>query len=225
MGFPFFGLLNTRSPFDGLLEHYELIAKGMELIEQSMTVFVDEGSDFTSQEFSTLLAELQEVEDHADKVKRNIRNHMPRGVVTSVDQLLFFNYTRQQDEILDAGQDSLFWISMRALTIPQQFQRKLVNYIRLVSRTIKLLRPALEITAHLLNGKSTDREEAKDFYRAIRKNHKAVNKIQNDIVPVIFNSSMDFKEIYQLIHFVESLHDMSHSAEGCADMLRAMIAR
>lgn len=225
MRFPFFGLLNTRSPFDGLMEHYELIAKGMELIERSMTVFIDEGSNFTSQEFNDLLAEVNEVEDHADKVKRNIRNHMPRGLVTSVDQMLFFNYTRQQDDILDAGQDSLFWISMRSLTIPQQFQRKLVNYIRLVSRSIKLLRPALEVTSHLLTGKSTDREEAKDFYRAIRKNHKAVNKVQNDMVPVIFNSSMDFKEIYQLIHFVESLHDMSHSAEGCADMLRAMIAR
>jgi hypothetical protein len=40
-----------------------------------------------------------------------------------------------------------------------------------------------------------------------------------------FNSKMDFKDIYQLTHFIKQLHAMSHNAEGCSDMLRAMIAR
>ena len=221
---PFFGILTRRSPMNGLLEHYELIAKGMNLIERSMECFVQTCS-VTSSEFNELVQELAHVEDHADKVKRNIRNHMPRGLSMPVDRVLFFTYTRQQDDILDAGQDSLYWLSMRSLTVPEEFQRKLMEYIAKVSATIKLLKPALESTINLLSGEIIDREATKEHYRAVRNNHKEVNKMQNEMVPVIFKSGMDFKEIYQLIHFVEQLQRMSHSAEGCSDMLRAMIAK
>ncbi|MDR2892564.1 MAG: DUF47 family protein [Deltaproteobacteria bacterium] len=229
MSVPFFGILARRSPLSGLLEHYELIAKGMLLIERSMGCFISQGGDLESVNSRGELAELIEqvnfTEDHADKVKRNIRNHMPRGLFMPVDRVLFFTYTRQQDDILDAGQASLYWLSMRSLTIPEPFQAKLIEYIALVGTTIKLLRPALEVTIALLSGKIMDREEVKNHYRAIRNNHKEVNKMQSSLVPVIFNSSMDFKEIYQLTHFVEQLQRMSHSAEGCSDMLRAMIAK
>ena len=210
---------------NGLLEHYELIAKGMQLIERSMECFVQTCFTVTNSQFNDLVQELAQVEDHADKVKRNIRNHMPRGIAMPVDRVLFFTYTRQQDDILDAGQDSLYWLSMRSLTVPEEFQRKLMEYIGKVSDTIKLLKPALEATINLLSGEIIDREDIKEHYRAVRNNHKEVNKMQNEMVPVIFNSGMDFKEIYQLIHFVEQLQRMSHSAEGCSDMLRAMIAK
>jgi predicted phosphate transport protein (TIGR00153 family) len=224
---PFFGLLNRRSSLDGLIEHYELIAKGMSLIEQSMGSFInEEGADAScDQNQDEIVEAVAEVEDHADKVKRNIRNHMPRGLSTPVDSVLFFNYTRMQDDILDAGQDSLYWLSMRSLTIPVEFQRKLTEYVGMVGQTIRLLKPALEATVNLISGHVLDREEVKGHYRAVRINHKEVNKVQNEIVPILFNSGKDFKEIYQLIHFVERLQHMSHSAEGCADILRAMIAR
>ncbi|MDL2314090.1 DUF47 family protein [Desulfovibrio sp. OttesenSCG-928-C14] len=222
---PFFGLLTRRSPMSGLMEHYQLIAQGMELVEQAMGCFINNGGNKSCLEFHTLVAEVAEVEEQADKVKRNIRNHMPPGLALPVDRVLFFNYTRQQDDILDAGQNSIYWLSMRSLSIPEEFQNKLIGYIDMVSRTIKLLGPALEVTIKLISGDTIDREKAKEKYRAIRSNHKEVNWMQNELVPVIFNSNMDFKEIYQLIHFVEQLHSMSHHAEGCADMLRAMIGK
>jgi uncharacterized protein Yka (UPF0111/DUF47 family) len=114
---------------------------------------------------------------------------------------------------------------MRSLTIPAEFQHKLAEYAGMVGQTIHLLKPALEATVQLLSGKILDREEIKGHYRTVRENHKEVNKVQNEIVPSLFNSGKDFKEIYQLIHFTERLQHMSHSAEGCADILRAMIAR
>ncbi|MDR2825285.1 MAG: DUF47 family protein [Deltaproteobacteria bacterium] len=225
MHLPFFGLLSRRSSLDGLVEHYEVIAKGMQLIAESMVCFIKSEDSPVSGDQVAILAEVAELEDHADKVKRNIRNHMPRGIAVPVDTVLYFNYTRQQDDILDAGQESLYWLSIRSLTISAEFRQKLNAYVSIVGKTIRLLKPALEATVNLLSGKVLDREELKILYRSVRENHKEVNKMQNEIVPVLFNSSKDFKEIYQLIHFVERMQHMSHSAEGCADILRAMIAR
>lgn len=223
---PFFGLLGGYSPMHGLMSHYENIAKGMELVEEAMQCIVDYGgSKSACVEFENLQEKLNEVEELADHIKRSIRNHMPQGVILPVDRVLFFTYTRQQDDILDAGQDSLYWLAMRDMQIPEEFQRALMIYIEYVSETIKLLKPALAATIALVSGETIDREEVKEHYRAVRANHKSVSKLQNQIIPEIFNSKMDFKEIYQLVHFVKQMYRMSHNAEGCADMLRAMIAK
>ena len=169
--------------------------------------------------------EVGAAEDKADKIKRNIRNHMPRGLFMPVDRVLFFTYTRQQDDILDAGQESLYWLSMRVMIIPEEFQAPLLQYLYAVSATIRLLKPALESTINLVAGEVLDREVVKENYRALRANHKIVSREHNMLVSMVFNSDMDFKDIYQLTHFIKQLHAMSHSAEGCSDMLRAMIAR
>lgn len=223
---PFFGLLANHTPMNGIIDHYHQIARGMELIEDSMACYIGYGEPSAQcKDFQTLIEEVTGVEERADQIKRYIRNHTPSGLVLPVDRVIFFDYTRKQDNILDAGQDSLYWLAMRRMTVPAEFQRDLVFYLSEVSKTIKLLKPALEFTVGLLTGETVDREEAKRSFRAVRTQHKLVNQRQNELVPKIFNSDMDFKEIYQLIHYVQRLHDMSHNAEGCADMLRAMLAR
>ncbi len=89
MRIPVFGLISLRSPMLGLLEHYEQIAKGMELIEGSMECYIT-SDGHACQEFSMLQSELNAVEEHADTIKRYIRNHLPSGIFFPVDKHLFF---------------------------------------------------------------------------------------------------------------------------------------
>lgn len=221
---PFFGLVrHEHSPMQGLIEHYEQIAKGMGLIEESMECYITGGS---CKEFSMLMREVDEVEDHADKIKRNILNHLPRALFMAVDKTLFINYTRSQDNILNAGQEALNWLGMRRMPIAEEFQKELIFFLYKVSTAIGLLRPALEATVGLLHGDGKlDRLATKNTYRAIRVQQREVFREKNRIVSNMYSSSLEFKDIYQLIHFVDALYAMSHSAEGCADILRAMIAR
>ena len=220
---PMFGMVSERTPLSGLLEHYGQIEKGMVLIRESMECYITGG---TCRDFETLHGEVNDVEDKADKIKRNIRNHLPRGLFMPVDRTVFIHYTRSQDNILDSGQESLNWLSMRRVEIPAEFQKELVIYLDEVEQTVTLLKPALAATVEFLQGSSAlSREGVKDTYRAVRYQHKSVRKGQHKLVSDLYNSSMEFKDIYQLIHFVECLDDMSHNAENCADMLRTMIAR
>lgn len=225
MRIPFFGLISLRSPLSGLLEHYEQIAKGMVLIEESMECYISGGEGAACKEFTALQSEVNAAEEHADTIKRYIRNHLPRAIFLPVDKHLFFNYTRAQDNILDAGQDSLRWLAMRDVVVPEVFQRDLIFYLGDVSTNIKLLRPALEDTLAWVSDESIERNEVKLRYRAIREQHKVVTTFKHDLTSKLYRSNLDFKDIYQLIHFVERLHSMSHNVEGCADMLRIMIAK
>ncbi|MGE4298853.1 MAG: DUF47 domain-containing protein [Desulfovibrionaceae bacterium] len=220
---PVFGLIAAQSPMEELTEHCEKILEGMTLIEEAMECYI--GGVGGCPEFVDLTKAVEKVEEQADKIKRSIRNHMPRGLFMPVDKTLFLNYTRSQDNILDDGEEAMHWLYMRSVAIPEAFQKLLVNYLPEVAQTVVLLKPALQATIALVHGKTYDRAATKDTFRAVRSQHKRVSKMRLEINSAIYNSDMDFKDIHQLLHVVNCLFSMSHNAEGCADILRAMIAR
>lgn len=221
---PFFGMLSLRSPLYGFLEHYEQIAVGMALIEESMECYIANSSG-ACKEFGALQQELDKAEEKADSIKRYIRNHLPRSIFLPVEKHIFFSYTRQQDDILDAGQASLQWLAMRDVIVPEKFQHELLIFLDEVSKSVQMLKPCIEGTISWVNDENMDREELKVLYRAVRAQHQVVTKAMHALNSRLYSSDLDFKDIYQLIHFVEHLHKMSHSAEGCVDLLRIMIAR
>lgn len=220
---PFFGLVSQKSPMEGLLRHYEKISEGLKLIEESLGCYISAGG--ACREFQELVSEIDGLEDEADKIKRNIRNHMPRGLFMPVDKAIFLNYTRSQDNILDDAQDAFKWLVMRPIDVPNEHQRGMISLVSEVIETVTLLKPALTATISLVHGKHYDRQATKQAVRAVRGQHQKVWRLHSEVVSAIYNSDMDFKDIYQLIHFVERMNGMSHNTEGCADLLRAMIAR
>lgn len=223
---PFFGLISLHSPLVGILEHYEQIAKGMILIEESMECYISGGDgEGVCKEFNALMQEVNDVEEKADTIKRYIRNHLPRSIFLPVDKHVFFSYTRQQDEILNAGQSSLQWLAIREVMVPEIFQRDLIFFLAEVSKCVEMLRPAIEATLAWVDGNNIDRNSVKHRVRDVRVQHLKVTDMMHKLHSKLYRSDLDFKDIYQLIHFVEHLHRMSHSTEGCVDLLRVMIAK
>ncbi len=220
---PFFGLITPRSPMEGLVEHYDKIMEGIVLIREALECYIS-GSG-VCREFKEITAEVDAIEDHADKIKRNIRNHLPRRLFMPVDKTLFLNYTRSQDNILDYAQEALHWLGMRRVMIQEEKQRPFVDLVEEVIYTVELLGPALHATIGLVHGDHIDRLGCKEKYRRIRTERQKIWKMQRQLVAEIYNSDMDFKDIYQLIHFVGCLNDTVKNCEVCADTLRAMIAR
>ena len=219
---PFFGILSVNSPLDGLLEHYETISSGTMLLKKALTSYIEEG---VGPHFTALQEELSQAEEHADKIKRNIRNHLPRGLFMAVDKPSFLSYLSKQDNILDGGQDSLDWLSMRNMEIPQEFRKGLIELIQEITKIVALLEPALRATVDLIKGDETDRDNTKNLYRDVRQQNRLIARRCQALTAEIYNTDMDFKDIYQLIHFVERMGWISHETENCIDLLRSMIAK
>jgi len=222
---PFLGI-PSKAPLDGLLAHYEPIAKGLTVLERALKGYLHDGA---SRGFMALTAELDSLEAEADKIKRHARNHLPRGLFMAVDKTLYLGYSRSQDDVLDQAQDALHWLAMRQAAVPEGMGGELKAFLVEAARTVTLLRPALAGTIALVHrtggAESVDRKTVKERIHAVREQHMKVSKARGKLVAAIYDSSLDFKDIYQLIHFVDCLRGMSHSAEGCGDVLRAMIAR
>ncbi len=219
---PFFGLLTKRNPMDGLVEHYDKIAECIATIDDSLECYVSGG---VCREFEELTRTIDEIENHADVIKRSIRNHLPKGLFMAVEKPLFLNYTKSQDNILDAAQDALHWLAMRKVIIPESIQKDLIYLLDAVAKTTVLLGPALKATIALVHGESVDRDGTKACYRKVRGERNNVRHLKNELHKKLYAMDIDFKDIYQLMHFIDCLDDMGHNTENCADHLRAMIAR
>ncbi len=223
MRIPFFGLVAERSPMAGLLDHYGQIEAAMSLIQESLLCYI--GGGRACKDFQSLKAEVDQLEEAADKIKRRIRNHLPRGLFMAVDKTLFLNYTRAQDNILDEAQDALDWLSMRTVSVPEEFRAQTLNLVDEAVKTVETLKPALESTVKLVHSDIYDRKATKETYQAVRDQHKKVRLAKAALSRAVYESDLEFKAIYQLLHVFDGMHSMSHNAENCADILRAMIAR
>lgn len=223
MRIPILSMIGGRSPMDGLLEHYGQIEAAMSLIQESLLCYMEGGS--TCKDFMTLKGELDNHEENADIIKRNIRNHLPHSLFMAVDKTLFINYTRAQDNILDAAQDALDWLNIHDVNLAELIGATGLALVEEATRTVELLKPALEDTIKLVHTDIMDRQLVKTKYRAVREQHKQVRRLKSQIFSELYKQNMDFKSIFQLLHFFDRMNEMSHNAENCVDMLRAMIAR
>ncbi|MGE4552075.1 MAG: DUF47 domain-containing protein [Desulfovibrionaceae bacterium] len=219
---PFFGLLVNTTPMEGLVEHYDKIAECITIINDSIACYVTGGS---CREMEELSEAINQVEDQADRIKRRIRNHLPRRLFMAVDKTLFLQYTTKQDNILDSAQSALEWLAMRHIELGVEYQRGFVDLLDGIQTATSLLGPALHATIALVNGTSIDRDGTKETFRKVRLVREEVQDRAVALTRDIYTSDMDFKDIYQLMHFVSDLNEMSHNCASCVDMLRAMIAR
>ncbi len=222
MQFPFFGMLTTRSPLEGLREHYDTISECLDMVQDSLTCFVAEGPCRTYQE---LALKVDALESRADKIKRRIRNKLPRNLFMPVDKTLFLEYTTTQDNVLDAAQECIYWLAMRPVTVPAELRGELLDFLEDVFASMELLGPALQETIAFVYAEQTSRDVVKEAMRNVRRNHRKVSRMKYPLIAQVYRSDMDFRDVYQLIHVIFTLHDMSHNSRRCAELLRAMIAR
>lgn len=215
--------LTGRKQLPGLLEHYEPTARALAVVGEALRDYLSPGGP--TRAFTVLCTEVGHLEGLADKIKRRIRNHMPRALFMEVDKTLFLNFTRYQDNILDEAQEALNWLGMRPVRIPEHFHEALYAFWSSVAATVDLLKPALNATIALIYGQVSDRAAVKESYHRVRQQHLEAAKAQQHLLTELMCSDLDFRDAYQVMKFVEGLHAMSHNAEGCADLLRAMIAR
>ncbi|PQP32753.1 hypothetical protein C6A36_02815, partial [Desulfobacteraceae bacterium SEEP-SAG10] len=74
--------------------------------------------------FEEFRQEVARIESQADAIKRRIRGHIPKRTMMPIANFLVFRYLREQDQVLDAMEDSLDWISCRAESrIPQELEK------------------------------------------------------------------------------------------------------
>ncbi len=218
-------LLNMfkRSPFENAFRHAIKVAQCGPVFVRAVECYF-KGDRHT---FEFLKEELRDIEAEADRIKRNIRAHLPRAILMPVDKSLFFSFLREADKVVDCAKNALYWMSYCELVLPEDIERDYLTLVKEVGDYVGFL-PEMVLRAHTYFGSrmEKDREAVKDVIREIRFREKESDDLEKIMfVRLCAEAAMPPKTYFIMIRLVETTGDIADHLENSADMMRAMIAR
>ena len=173
-----------------------------------------------------LTEKVSQLEHEADEIKRNIRSHLPRGVLMPVDKFQFQSYLREQDKVLDQVEEALFWLSFRPRSIPAEVSEDIHKLIESVIPPIELLSDLVALATKYFRHRSLEtRNQIKSLIREIRVYEGKADDIERELKFRFFSVLKDPMEVFHLVRLVEIVGDIADHAQNASDRMRAMIAR
>jgi predicted phosphate transport protein (TIGR00153 family) len=222
MRIPYFPML-FASPFDGLQEHAEKVKECAWVFQQAIECHVSS----KCKTFEDFRRQVIKLESEADTIKQNIREHLPKGTRLFVDRFKIFMYLREQDQVLDAMEDVLDWISYRSeLGIPEALEKDFFLLVDSVINPVEdLNRMVLEARKYFAKFSERQRVLVKGIVRGIREKEHEADKVEHLLKGKILNMKADPVTIFHLFRLAEIIGSIADHAENTGDMMRSMLAR
>jgi predicted phosphate transport protein (TIGR00153 family) len=222
MRVPFFSMFMT-SPFEGLQEHAEKVKECAWAFQQAIECHLAD----KCQTFEEFRQEVIQLEREADAIKRRIRGHIPKGTLMPVYNFLLFRYLREQDQVIDAVEDALDWISFRSEPgIPAELEKEFVILADAVIDPIEeLSKMVAEARKYFKNYSEEQRVIIKNIIRTLRQQEHEADKAEDAVKQKVLNMNIDAVTVFHMVRLAEIIGSIADYAENAGDMMRAMIAR
>jgi predicted phosphate transport protein (TIGR00153 family) len=222
MRVPFFSMFMT-SPFEGLQEHAEKVKECAWAFQQAIECHLAN----RCQTFEEFRQEVILLEREADAIKRRIRGHIPKGTLMPVYNFLLFRYLREQDQVIDAVEDALDWISFRSEPgIPAELEKEFVILADAVIDPIEeLSKMVAEARKYFKNYSEDQRLIIKNIIRTLRQQEHEADRAEDAVKQKVLNMNIDAVTVFHMVRLAEIIGSIADYAENAGDMMRAMIAR
>jgi predicted phosphate transport protein (TIGR00153 family) len=173
-----------------------------------------------------LTDQVARLESEADAIKRNIRNHLPRGVLMPVDKFQFLQYLKEQDKVMDEVEEALLWLSLRPGGVPASLAEDFQHLVNSVIPSIEKLSVLVNMATEFFRSRSDrKRTEMKRLVQDIRQHEKEADFLERELKLRIFNEIKDVLVVFHMVRLVEIVGNIADHAQNASDRMRAMIAR
>ena len=222
MRIPFFSMFMT-SPFEGLQEHAEKVKECGWAFQQAIECHLAN----KCKTFEEFRQEVIHLETEADVIKRRIRCHLPKGTLMPVYNFLLFRYLREQDQVIDAVEDALDWISFRNEPgIPPELEKEFLILTDAVIDPIEeLLKMVTEARKYFKNYSEDQRVIIKDIIHKLHQQEHEADKAEDVVKQKALNMDIDAVTVFHVVRLAEIIGSIADHAQNSGDMMRAMIAR
>ena len=222
MRIPFISIF-MKSPFDGLQEHAEMLKECAGVFQQAMECAVAD----TCKTFEEFRNEVDRLEGQADKIKRRIRGHIPKGTLMPMDKFSLFRYLREQDSIFDAMEEALDWISYRIDPgIPAELEKDFKILVDAVIYPVEeMSNMVVEAREYFKNYSEKKRDLVKNIIRNLHKLEHEADRLEDEIKKKALNMEINPVTIFHIVRLAETIGSIADHAENAGDMMRAMVAK
>jgi predicted phosphate transport protein (TIGR00153 family) len=217
------GNLFRHSPLENTLRHAEAVARCGPIFVNAVKSYFENDRN----KFELLKEDIREIENEADRMKRNVRAHLPSSLLLPFDKSVFFTFLREADKVVDSIKNALYWMSYYNLEIPEETQKDFILLAKEVADYIGFL-PEMVKRAHtyFTNRMEKDREAVKEVIREIRFREGESDDLEKTLlIRLCADQELPAKTFFVMIRLVETTGDIADHLENSADMMRIMIAR
>ena len=222
MRFKFFSLF-YKSPFKKLKDHADKVKECAWMFKRAVECYVERDCE----EFDQLTEDVAMLESQADWLKRNLRNHLPRGLLMPVDKFVLVDCLREQDHVLDNVEKALYWLSFKPEgEIPEELVGDLLHLVDAVVPAIeKLPEMAEQAIAYFESSTEENRNRLKSTIRDIHQAEKEADHLEHELKKEAFARLKDPVDIFHIVRLVEIIANIADDAQNTSDRMRTMIAR
>lgn len=177
--------------------------------------------------FKQCFDDVSELEHGADLIKRNVRAHLPKGIIMPIDKFELFLYVNEQDGIADVCEDVMEWLRYRRIQLPSSIAEDTISLFEqcgaVVSGLSQIIQDARE---YFKTGNDMVRTRVKEAILTLRSREHQADVMENSLKQQIFDTYPDdMFPIYFLVRLVELIGRTADQAESAADIMRSMIAK
>ena len=117
--------LFAHSPFTPLQEHLRVVLSCANQVPGLMKVYFEKDKAGLEE----IRKKIFELENQADKIKNELRSHLPKSIFMAVDRRDLLDILDMQDSIADVAQDIAGMLVVRELECPQPMQEPLMALV------------------------------------------------------------------------------------------------
>lgn len=216
-------LLSRELPvFDLLLRHARLVIECMDRLPLALEAYLKKDKPHLEE----IIKHIVEIEKEADKIKTNIRGHLPRGLILPVEKFELFLYLKEQDAVADYAEAILNWLSFKDIVLNEKMAQQLEALLNQSLEPLKYIEEMITTSADfLINWNEESRSRAKELIRQIRYQEFLTEELSNQTKKLAFQEIKDPIELFFVLELIDLICEISHHAENAADLMRTMIAK
>lgn len=220
-----FANLFGKSPFSALQSHMRVV---LECVQQIPALF-ETLSRGDQEALVAIKDKIFEREEEADRVKNELRNHLPKSLFMPVDRRDLLEVLQMQDSIADTAQDIAGLLVERPMELPEFMREPMLTLaqrcVDVCGKSAEIIEELDELVAMGFRGREASRVE--EMVSALNKIEDETDELGLELSRRLFQHEDEIKPVsvimwYQLIQWVGDLADY---AEKVGDRLRLMIAR
>ncbi|MFV1973154.1 MAG: TIGR00153 family protein [Thiohalobacterales bacterium] len=220
-----FASLFSKSPFTFLQQHMRAVQKCVHEIPPLFEA-LSEGDDAR---VNAIKDKIFAHEEEADRIKNDLRGHLPKSLFMPVDRRDLLEVLQMQDSIADTAQDIAGLLVERPMGFPEFMQEPMLALARrcvdVCDESAKIIEELDELLEMGFRGREATRVE--DMVSRLNLIEDETDELGQQLARRLFEHEDEIKPVsvmmwYQLIEWVGDLADY---AEKVGDRLRLLIAR
>jgi uncharacterized protein len=220
-----FGSLFGRSPFTGLQAHMRVVHQCASHVVPLFEAMV--AGDQVAMEAAA--AQIDVLENEADRIKNDLRAHLPSSLFMPVDRRDLLEILHAQDSIADVAQDIAGMVRIRDMRLPLDLNDPLLALVRssvgAVGDCLGVLERLDELLEVGFRGKQVEQVEV--LLTQVAKSEDEADMLGMALTRGVFSHESDMSPVSVMlwVQMSDWIGDLSDHAQKVSNRLRLVIAR